>query len=116
MKVCDCSLDDGFWYLPPECFERDKTPFISSKVDVWSAGILMYQMLFGRRPFGHEKTQEQILREDTIIKAHRVEFPPRPTVSTKVKEFIRRCLTYNQADRPDVLTMAVDPYLTYTKM
>ncbi|KAK1355666.1 hypothetical protein POM88_048922 [Heracleum sosnowskyi] len=105
-----------YWYLPPECFERDKTPFISSKVDVWSAGILMYQMLFGRRPFGHDKTQEQILREDTIIKAHRVEFPPRPTVSTKVKEFIRRCLTYNQADRPDVLTMALDPYLTYTKM
>lgn len=104
-----------YWYLPPECFELNKTPFISSKVDVWSAGILMYQMLFGRRPFGHDQTQERILREDTIIKAHRVEFPSRPAVSSEVKEFIRRCLTYNQADRPDVLTVALDPYLTYTK-
>lgn len=104
-----------YWYLPPECFELNKTPFISSKVDVWSAGILMYQMLFGRRPFGHDQTQERILREDTIIKAHRVEFPSRPAVSSEVKEFIRRCLTYNQAERPDVLTMALDPYLTYTK-
>ncbi|KAK4358505.1 hypothetical protein RND71_020734 [Anisodus tanguticus] len=104
-----------YWYLPPECFELNKTPLISSKVDVWSAGILLYQMLFGKRPFGHDQSQERILREDTIIKARKVEFPTRPAVSNEAKEFIRRCLTYNQADRPDVLTIAQDPYLTYTK-
>ncbi|GER53084.1 protein kinase superfamily protein [Striga asiatica] len=104
-----------YWYLPPECFELSKTPLISSKVDVWSAGILMYQMLFGRRPFGHDQTQERILREDTIIKARKVEFPSRPSVSTEAKDFIRRCLTYNQAERPDVLSIAQDPYLNYIK-
>ncbi|KAF8009363.1 hypothetical protein BT93_J0379 [Corymbia citriodora subsp. variegata] len=104
-----------YWYLPPECFELSKTPLISSKVDVWSAGVLFYQMLFGRRPFGHDQTQERILREDTIIKARKVEFPSRPAVSNEAKELIRRCLTYDQADRPDVLTIAQDPYLTYTK-
>ncbi|KAK9156966.1 hypothetical protein Scep_003540 [Stephania cephalantha] len=104
-----------YWYLPPECFEISKTPLISSKVDVWSAGVLFYQMLFGKRPFGHDQTQERILREDTIIKAHRVEFPSRPSVSNEAKDLIRRCLTYNQAGRPDVLTIAQDPYLSYTK-
>ncbi|XP_058196217.1 serine/threonine-protein kinase TOUSLED [Rhododendron vialii] len=104
-----------YWYLPPECFELSKTPLISSKVDVWSAGILLYQMLIGRRPFGHDQTQERILREDTIIKARKVEFPSRPAVSNEAKDFIRRCLTYNQAERPDVLSIAQDPYLTYTK-
>ncbi|KAL8057934.1 hypothetical protein ABFX02_04G215700 [Erythranthe guttata] len=104
-----------YWYLPPECFELSKIPLISSKVDVWSAGILLYQMLFGKRPFGHNQTQERILREDTIIKARKVEFPSRPSVSNEAKEFIRRCLTYNQADRPDVLAIAQDPYLNYTK-
>ncbi|KAJ0716940.1 putative protein kinase TLK family [Helianthus annuus] len=104
-----------YWYLPPECFELSKIPLISSKVDVWSAGILLYQMLFGRRPFGHDQTQERILREDTIIKARKVEFPSRPSVSNEAKEFIRRCLTYNQEDRPDVLTIAQDPYLIYSK-
>ncbi|KAM4096299.1 hypothetical protein ACJW30_08G094800 [Castanea mollissima] len=104
-----------YWYLPPECFELSKTPLISSKVDVWSAGILFYQMLFGRRPFGHDQTQERILREDTIIKARKVEFPSRPAVSNEAKELIRRCLTYNQAERPDVLATAQDPYLTYSK-
>ncbi|KAJ0083232.1 hypothetical protein Patl1_30277 [Pistacia atlantica] len=135
-----------YWYLPPECFELSKTPLISSKsictvyltvglsrhmVDVWSAGILFYQMLFGRRPFGHDQTQERILREDTIIKARKVEFPSRPAVSNEAKtpvmhffisflgysmqDLIRRCLTYNQAERPDVLTLAQEPYLTYLK-
>ncbi|XWS71367.1 hypothetical protein CRYUN_Cryun03dG0132700 [Craigia yunnanensis] len=104
-----------YWYLPPECFELSRTPLISSKVDVWSAGVLFYQMLFGRRPFGHDQTQERILREDTIIKARKVEFPSRPTVSNEAKDLIRRCLTYNQAERQDVLTIAQDPYLTYSK-
>ncbi|XP_062082509.1 serine/threonine-protein kinase TOUSLED isoform X2 [Humulus lupulus] len=104
-----------YWYLPPECFELHKTPLISSKVDVWSAGILFYQMLFGKRPFGHDQSQERILREDTIIKARKVDFPSRPSVSNEAKEMIRRCLTYNQAERPDVLTITQDPYLSYSK-
>ncbi|XP_072992946.1 serine/threonine-protein kinase TOUSLED isoform X1 [Typha latifolia] len=104
-----------YWYLPPECFDLSKTPFISSKVDVWSAGVILYQMLFGRRPFGHDQTQERILREDTIINARKVEFPSKPSVSNEAKELIRRCLTYNQAERPDVLTITQDPYLSYSK-
>ncbi|KAK6163668.1 hypothetical protein DH2020_000532 [Rehmannia glutinosa] len=38
-----------------------------------------------RRPFGHDQTQERILREDTIIKARKVEFPSRPSVSNEAK-------------------------------
>lgn len=62
---------------------------------MWSAGILLYQMLFGRRPFGHDQTQERILREDTIIKARKVEFPSRPSVSNEAKVviFIPCCIS-----------------------
>jgi tousled-like kinase len=41
-----------YWYLPPECFKKD--PQINSKVDIWSCGVIFYEMLFGRKPFGHE--------------------------------------------------------------
>ncbi|KAG6777652.1 hypothetical protein POTOM_017478 [Populus tomentosa] len=72
-------------YLPLACFELTKTPLISLKVDVWSAGVLFYQMLFRRHPFRHDQIRERILREDTIIKACRVELPTKPTISNEAK-------------------------------
>lgn len=37
-------------YLPPECFVVGKTPpKISSKVDVWSVGVIFYQCLYGKK-------------------------------------------------------------------
>ena len=39
-----------YWYLPPECFVVGKTPpKISSKVDVWSLGVIFYQCLYGKK-------------------------------------------------------------------
>lgn len=86
-------------------------PRISNKVDVWSAGVLMYQALFGRRPFGEGQSQEQVLREGVVLRATAVDFPAKPGVSAEAREFVRRCLAYRQEDRWDVLTAAADPYL-----
>ena len=39
-----------YWYLPPECCVVGKTPpKISSKVDVWSIGVIFYQCLYGKK-------------------------------------------------------------------
>ncbi|GAB6030544.1 hypothetical protein CHUAL_007409 [Chamberlinius hualienensis] len=101
-----------YWYLPPECFVVGKTPpKISSKVDVWSVGVIFYQCLYGKKPFGHNQSQATILEENIILKATDVEFPPKPAVSTEAKAFIRRCLQYRKEDRVDVLTLASDDYL-----
>ncbi|KAK6926476.1 Protein kinase domain, partial [Dillenia turbinata] len=77
-----------YWYLPPECFELSKIPLISSKVDVQSDGVLFYQMLFGKCPFGHDQSQERILWEDTIINARKLDFPSRPAASYEAKSFV----------------------------
>jgi len=103
-----------YWYLPPECFVFDgKTaPTISSKVDVWSAGVIFYQMLFGKRPFGDSESQLHILKNQTILnEARQLDFPARPVVSQEAKDFIRRCLMYNKDVRPEMLTICEDPYL-----
>ena len=103
-----------YWYLPPECFVVGKgAPKISSKVDVWSIGVMYFQMLFGKRPFGEGKTQESILNESTILKAREVSFPSKALqrVSAEAKEFIQTCLTYDQKYRPEILKLCEHKYV-----
>uniref|UniRef100_A0A6Q2YG79 non-specific serine/threonine protein kinase n=1 Tax=Esox lucius TaxID=8010 RepID=A0A6Q2YG79_ESOLU len=101
-----------YWYLPPECFVVGKEPpKISNKVDVWSVGVIFFQCLYGRKPFGHNQSQQDILQENTILKATEVQFPAKPQASTEAKAFIRRCLAYHKEDRFDVHQLGTDTYL-----
>jgi tousled-like kinase len=76
-----------YWYLPPECFEQyDKCPpVISNKVDIWSIGVILYEIIFGRRPFGHSMSQDRILKEGIITNAKTVEFPSNIKVSDECR-------------------------------
>jgi len=131
-KIMDEEASDGmmeltsqgagtYWYLPPECFEKSGShaPRISTKVDVWSAGIIWYQLLYGGRPFGEGMAQEQMYHEKTIHKGAQVEFPdkrkdgaPSPKVSAEAKALIRECLNPDQEARPDISQVLASSYFS----
>jgi tousled-like kinase len=100
-----------YWYLPPECFVVTEHVRISNKVDVWSIGVIFYQMLYGKRPFGDGQSQDKILTDHTMLNAHKVTFPDKPVVSDDGKQFIRACLTYDQAFRPTIAQVCQNPYV-----
>lgn len=100
-----------YWYLPPECFITNEKVRISNKVDVWSIGVIYYQMLFGIRPFGEGKSQDKLLRDHTMLNAAQVHFSDRAQVSTAGKQFIQQCLTYDQAFRPTIAQLCENPYV-----
>ena len=91
-----------YWYLPPECFEENKNIEINSKVDIWSLGVILYEIIFNKKPFGHGCSSQKKLVKDRIIQnAYSVEFPENPEISEKCKDFIRNCLKYKQSERYD---------------
>mmetsp|Transcript_11709 Transcript_11709/g.10174 ORF Transcript_11709/g.10174 Transcript_11709/m.10174 type:complete len:96 (+) Transcript_11709:412-699(+) len=90
-------------------------PLINNKVDVWSVGVIFFEMLFGVKPFGNNMSQDKIFKNQVILKSMKVEFPTKPTISNEAKEFIRKCLAYSQSDRFDVFTAYSSPYFTKTK-
>jgi len=100
-----------YWYLPPECFLTHQGVRISNKVDVWSIGVIFYQILFGKRPFGDGQSQDHVLSNNIMLNARDVRFPSAPQVSAEAKDFVRQCLTYDQTFRPNISQLCSHPYL-----
>ncbi|XP_072029817.1 serine/threonine-protein kinase tousled-like 2 isoform X2 [Amphiura filiformis] len=102
-----------YWYLPPETFRvGEGTVKINRNVDIWSMGVIFYQCLYGKKPFGHNLSQATILEQSVILKATDPNFPAKPAVSPEAKDFIRSCLIYDAQKRPDVEQISKHAYLT----
>lgn len=67
-----------YWYLPPECFVVDQKAHISPKVDIWSIGVIYFELLYGEKPFGNQMSQMRMFNEGTMLKANTVNFPNQP--------------------------------------
>jgi len=124
-----------YWYLPLECFPKQGSSLnpnvkngdivvdpnskqeVSNKVDVWSVGVIFYEMLYGKRPYGANMSQDKFyhaaLKGDVKLE---VEFPDHPKPSKECQDYIRRLLERNQDLRPSVFEACADPYLTKGKI
>eukprot|EP00913_Durusdinium_trenchii_P034254 g32057.t1 len=98
------------WYLPPECHEI-ASPTINSKVDVWSTGVVFFELLFGRRPFGEGRSQDAFRREGSFD----LTMPTAPRVSNEAKDEPTPLLIRDRDQRPDVHEALQDPYIRPVK-
>ena len=81
-------------YMPPEIVNKEK--YIAQYSDIWSLGVLLYAMLYGRFPF-RGKDDDQLFE---LINEAEVIFPENISVSEKIKALIKKLLNVEPKLRP----------------
>ncbi len=102
------------WYLAPENSRQIYTP----KSDIWSFGVMIYQLLSGRMPFNdHDapmnpspsKIWKSILFDDPRMTSSKWK-----NISEEAKDFVYICLAKNYTNRPTALELLNHDWLTKT--
>ena len=95
------------YFMAPEIYEERKkqennkeTKGYSFEVDIWSMGIIMYNILTGKYPFDGNKDEI----EDKILKGN-FTFPENIPISQSAKDLIKQILVVNPKKRPNLNQM-----------
>ncbi|ORY19352.1 kinase-like protein [Rhizoclosmatium globosum] len=81
-------------YMAPEILDKEKKGY-NQVIDFWSMGIIIYEMLFSKRPF-RGKTDEEV---EEAIKTKDVVIPDNPSISAEATDIIKSFLTRPYIDR-----------------
>jgi tRNA A-37 threonylcarbamoyl transferase component Bud32/TolB-like protein len=90
-------------YMAPEQIAAD--PQTDHRADIYALGVVAYELLAGRRPFGGESPQ-------ALFVAHMTQAPEplarhRPGVPATLERLVMRCLEKRPADRPQSATEVI---------
>ena len=96
-------------YMAPELVNRK--PY-TEKVDVWSLGVITYQLLSGRTPF----ESRSVKRIDWNINNKQISFENTQyeywnDISENAKDFIIKCLDRDQLSRPSIQELLRHPWI-----
>ena len=92
-------------YMAPEIFNSSSYNF---KIDIWSLGVLSYEMLCGSPPYKCYN-----LEELKRLQRKPVEF--NVNISNAAKDFISTLLTFDPSQRPDYDAILAHPYMAEPK-
>ena len=108
----DLGLDGTPWFMAPEVISDSETYPVS---DVWSAGVMCYQLLSGKLPFDDKQNRQapslslvwrSILTDEVSFKRREWE-----TVSDEAKAFVTCLLNKDPRKRPTASEALKDPWL-----
>ena len=93
------------YYLSPEMIESK--PY-DSKSDIWSLGVLLYEMMTFKMPFNANSLAS------LIIKITRGNYIPPPVIYTKdLRELVSKCLTLDPKNRPTIKEILGMPFIKF---
>merc|ERR1712146_373129 len=96
-------------YMAPEIVKRGS---YTTKCDIWSFGVLVFQMVVGRYPFG--ESGDNIDSHNHLLNLGtgktRITWPEGGSVM--FRDFVQRCFRDNPEERPGCSELIEHPFLT----
>lgn len=102
-------------YMAPEAVKQGQLK-LGRASDIWSLGIILYQMLYGSPPFAHLEPMQRllVLSDPTLtIKfpaGHRLEHHS-PTTKAQLVQILQGCLQRDPRKRPSLKELLGHPFL-----
>eukprot|EP00801_Mesodinium_rubrum_P000841 Mrub_00841.p1 GENE.Mrub_00841~~Mrub_00841.p1 ORF type:complete len:540 (+),score=84.94 Mrub_00841:169-1620(+) len=88
-----------YYYLPPEAFNRKSE--VSNKIDVFSVGVMIYELLSGKKPFCNETDQKTIFDNDLMSKYCKT-YKYHPDIAKPTNKLLQILLAHDYRERPSV--------------
>ncbi|CAD8200618.1 unnamed protein product [Paramecium pentaurelia] len=93
-------------YMSPQVLECKE---YSNKCDIWSLGLVLYELLFGRTPWLCRSFDTYLME----IQTKPLQFPYEIEISANVKDFIKRCLKIEEHNRMSWAELLKHPMLQF---